>query len=206
VGLQLAALHGVDVPLPRQITAAHLKKRPHELAALLGEVDKSWMQPLLRLALRLERDAGALEGHAPVTLHGSLSPAGLLLDGQQRIVFTDLESAQRGPAALDLGAWIADSFARALRASDPAPVVTRAWQSFVAGYAAGGGDYVPEPVLAWATAFNLCELAWRNVTRGRAGHFAPTAQLIELAETIAQAGTPRAAEGTRADGERRQIA
>jgi hypothetical protein len=205
VGLRLAALHAVAVPLQRQVTLAQLKKRPHELAASLGEVERSWMQPLLRVALRLERDAGTVESGAPVTLLGAVHPAGMRLDAQQRVCFTDLEHVQRGPAALDLGAWIADTLCRSVLEGDPPQLATRAWQSFLAGYAAGGGDYVPEPVLAWATAYQLCETAWRGVTRLEPGRLALTKHLIALAEAIAQAGTPRAAEGSGGElGERRQ--
>ena len=201
IGMQLAALHSVAVPLERFVTLADLKKRPHQLAALLGEVDRSWMQPLLRLALLLERDAAVAERSTPVTLHGGLHPRNVLVDAQQRVSFIELESACRGPAALDLGAWIAETLYRALLEGRTPRHATRAWQAFLAGYAAGGGEYVAEPVLAWATAFQLCQRAWRCVANLKPGRFALTPHLIALAEAIASARTPRA--GAEEVGDRR---
>jgi aminoglycoside phosphotransferase (APT) family kinase protein len=194
IGMQLAALHGVATLRDRVATLDELRKRPHQVAAVLGNVDRSWAQPLLRLALRLEQGVAALDDAPAVTLHGDLRPHNVRVDAEQRVSLLGLDRVRRGPAALDLGAWIAETLYRVLLEGDTPRNATRAWQAFLAGYAAGGGEFVSEPVLAWATAYQLCQKAARCVTYLKPGRFALTPMLIALAEAIAAAGTPRAAE------------
>lgn len=189
VGLQLAALHRVSAPIERILSRADVAHRPAEVAAVLGEVDATWKPALARLTKALAHGSTARE-YSAVTLHGDLHPRNVLLEGQHLSII-DLDSVRRGPALLDLGAWIADALYRALLQGAAPARATASWQAFVAGYAAGGGEQFDEPQLAWAAAYQLlCQRAWRCVVNLKPGRFALAPQLIALTEAILRARSP----------------
>jgi thiamine kinase-like enzyme len=118
-------------------------------------------------------------------LHGDLHARNILVDGGQ-LAFIDLDGLQRGPAALELGGWIAGSMYRALL-DDAAPArESAAWQALLDAYAGAGGTAPESHELALATAWNLlCQRAWRCVVNLKLGRYAIAPRLIELAHDIA---------------------
>jgi Ser/Thr protein kinase RdoA (MazF antagonist) len=143
---------------------------------------------VLQHAAACLREGLDAQGEAPAcTLHGDLHPRNILADGEQ-LALIDLDGLRRGPAVLELGAWIADGMYRALLDGAAPTRDGDAWQALLDGYAAAGGA-VPRPRdLAWATAWNLlCQRAWRCAVNLKPGRFEIAPRLIALAcETAAQ--------------------
>lgn len=190
VGEQLAALHAVATPVRRAVTRDELQRAPADVAAVLGLVDATWQPALDGLAAALSRGAAELGGDL-VTLHGDLHPRNVLVDGD-RVGLIDLDGARQGPAALDLGAWIADTLYRTLLDDADPEVASASLHAFIAGYAAGGGMLPRAQTLAWATAYQLvCQRAWRCVVNLKPGRFALAPRLIALADALLH-GTPLA--------------
>jgi len=194
VGEQLAALHATPVPVARTTTAANLRQQPRRVAELLGQVEPAWKPLLTRLVRRLEAGGGALEREAAVTLHGDLHPRNILVDGE-RHAFIDLDSACRGPAVIELGAWVADALYRAVLGGVAPRQVAPPWRAFLAAHAYACGPAADESLLAWCTAHNLlCKRAYRCVANLKPGRFEAVPQLLALADSIASAGTADAIE------------
>jgi len=193
VGEQLAALHATPVPVART-TAETLRLQPRQVAEMLGQVEPAWTPLLTRLVGRLEAGGGALEREAAVTLHGDLHPRNILVDGE-RHAFIDLDSAYRGPAVIELGAWVADALYRAVLGGVAPRQVAPSWRAFLAAHAHASGRAADESLLAWSTAHNLlCQRAYRCVANLKPGRFEAVPQLLALAGSIASAGTVDAIE------------
>ena len=197
VGAQLAALHATPVPLARTLTAASWCEAPRRAAELLGSVEPGWAPRLAQLLSRLEAAVlGCMDAFArepAVTLHGDLHPRNIVLDGPA-LTFIDLDGACRGPAVIELGAWVGDALYRALLAgavwqaapSQAAPP----WRAFITAYEHASGRAVDESLLAWSTAHHLlCQRAYRCVANLKPGRFEVVPQLLALAEAIAAAGS-----------------
>ena len=196
VGRLLAALHGCAVPAPALADAAALATQRQQALALLqaaGLVQDDAHQPRLsRLAGWLQQAADALVKQPAVTLHGDLHPANLLVDGD-RLWLIDFDSVRIGPAALELGGWVADSLQRALLTGQPLVDAARSWRAFLAGYEAAGGAAVPGQLLAWGAVHHLvCRRASGNVANLKPGRLAAVPQLLRWAEQIAAAGSVEA--------------
>jgi hypothetical protein len=193
VGEQLAALHATPVPLSRVTTAATLREQPRRVAELLASVEPAWKPLLARLVRRLEEGAAALEREAPATLHGDLHPRNILVDGES-YAFIDLDSLRKGPAVIELGAWVADVLYRGVLGRVAPRELAPSWRAFLAAHAAASGRAVHEPLLAWSTAHNLlCQRAYRCVANLKPGRFEAVPALLALAESIASAQTLDAA-------------
>ena len=189
VGEQLAALHATQVPVARTTTAATLRQQPRRVAELLGQVEPAWKPLLTRLVIRLEAGSGALEREAAVTLHGDLHPRNILVDGESH-AFIDLDSACRGPAVIELGAWVADALYRAVLDGIAPWQGAPSWRAFLAAHAHASGHAADESLLAWSTAHNLlCQRAYRCVANLKPGRFEAVPELLALADSIASAGT-----------------
>jgi len=193
VGAQLAALHATPVPVSRMAQAETLRRQPHQVGRLLSQVEPAWEPLLARLVRRLDAGAGGLAREAAVTLHGDLHPRNILVDGASH-AFIDLDDVQLGPAAIELGAWVADALYRAVLDGDAPRQVAPSWRAFLQAYAGAGGCAVDAPLLAWSTAHNLlCQRAYRCVANLKPGRFEAVPALLALADSIAGAGTVDAA-------------
>lgn len=186
LGGQLAALHGIELPdLPVIDTDnlhARLARAMHDLAWLLPAQAATLraLQPLLLAGLRW------LTGLPMATLHGDLHARNVLVDGDQ-LGLIDLDSLRRGPALLELGAWLADAQARALLEGQPAATARREWQPLLDGHARACGQTPAAAALAWATAWQLLvQRAWRAAVNAKPGRLAQVPALLALA--LAQAG------------------
>lgn len=193
VGQQLAALHAIPVPASRTTAVQALHQQPRQVAELLGQVEPAWKPLLTRLAGRLEAGGGALVREAAVTLHGDLHPRNVLVDGEKQ-AFVDLDSVRRGPAVIELGAWVADGLYRAVLDGIATRQAAPSWRAFLQSYAGASGRAVDASLLAWSTAYNLlCQRAYRCVANLKPGRFEAVPALLALADSIASAGTVDAA-------------
>jgi Ser/Thr protein kinase RdoA (MazF antagonist) len=183
-GALVAALHGTPAPAAPALGEAELRQRLHEVVAVLGQVLPTARPQLDDLATALLAGLPAALEAAPCTLHGDLHPRNLLAEGEM-LSLIDLDSARRGPAVLELGAWLADGLYRAALQGHDLAATTRAGQAFVAAYAAAGGARHDAQALAWATAWQLlCQRAWRCVVNLKPGRFALTPRLLEQASGL----------------------
>ncbi len=196
VGRQLAALHATPIPRATHVDAAALRTQQAAAAELLARVWPSWRPRLARLASRLATGAAALDGEAITTLHGDLHPRNILVSGTQhgaqhraQHAFIDLDSVRRGPAVIDLGAWVADSFYRAVIEGIEPRRAYPSLQHFLRAYADAAGRDADASLLAWSTAHHLlCQRAVRCVANLKPGRFAAVPTLLALAEAVAAAG------------------
>ncbi len=188
VGAQLAALH--ETPSKKGIRHAHIERRPREVAEMLGLVEPRWQPTLAHLVDALRASARALAMAPTVTLHGDLHPRNILVD-DGRVALIDLDTARLGPAAIDLGSWIADALYRAVLDGLKPATVAPAWRAFIAAYGEASGRAAPAmPLLAWSTAYHLlCERAYRAVANLKPGRWEGVPMLLALAERIAQSAT-----------------
>lgn len=193
LGAQLAALHGTPVAAARVLTLDSLRARLAEVIEVLSEMLPASRSTLLRAAEHLSGGLRWLDGAALVTLHGDLHPRNILAEGGQ-VALIDLDGLCRGPALLELGAWVAESIYRALL-EGAAPMRDRAaCQALLDGYADAGGTCPHRQALAWATAWNLLtQRAWRCVVNLKPGRFAIAPRLIALASNLARANHLEAA-------------
>jgi Phosphotransferase enzyme family len=186
LGAQLAALHGTHVAVASEISRGVLYTRLIEVTKLLGDALPASRDTLRCTADHLINGLRWLDDAALVTLHGDLHPRNVLADGDQ-LALIDLDDVHRGPALLELGAWLAEGMYRAVLEGDNPTRDQPAWQALLEGYAkAGGGRPMPQ-ALAWACAWNLlCQRAWRCVVNLKPGRFAIAPMLITLAADIAR--------------------
>lgn len=186
LGAQLAALHGTPVAAASDLSRAVLYTRLIQITELLGDALPASRGTLRRAAEYLTDGLRWLEGADLVTLHGDLHPRNVLSDGDQ-LALIDLDDLHRGPALLELGAWMAEGMYRAVLEGGAPTRDQQAWQALLEGYAGAGGIQPPPQALAWACAWNLlCQRAWRCVVNLKPGRFAIAPGLITLAADIAR--------------------
>lgn len=190
VATQLAAVH--ETPLRGLLTLGTdtLAQQVHDSAALLARVEPAWQARLQGLVAWLQAGASALAGEPHVTLHGDLHLNNILADGS-RLTLIDFDSMRSGPAAIELGGWVADMLYRCvLRGSDPRRAAPSC-RAFLAAYAQGAGQApVADALLAWSVVHALlCKRAYRCVVKLKPGRFAAVPALLAMAEAIAQRGS-----------------
>jgi Ser/Thr protein kinase RdoA (MazF antagonist) len=189
VGSQLAALHATPAPAWRTTTADTLLAQPRAVADVLGRVEPAWKPLLARLTGRLEAGAAALANEPALTLHGDLHPRNILVDGATQS-FIDLDNVARGPAVIELGAWVADALYRAVLGGVAPQHAAPSWRAFLGAYADASGSAADESLLAWSTAHNLlCQRAYRGVANLKPGRFEAVPALLALADAISGAGS-----------------
>jgi hypothetical protein len=191
LGAQLAALHGTPVRMAREITPESMRARLAEVVALLGPVlDEAKVRHAAQL---IEDGRHALRQSAPCTLHDDFHARNILVadlhDGP-RVSLIDLDGLRRGPALLELGAWVADAMYRALLDGADARRDEAAWQTLIDAYAAAGGQRPNAHALRWATAWNLLtQRAWRCVVNLKPGRYALAPRLLGAAIDLVQPRT-----------------
>ncbi|EHR72772.1 phosphotransferase family protein [Burkholderiales bacterium JOSHI_001] len=190
LGAQLAALHGSPLGsgVPVQVDAMHA--RLLEVSRVLTLALPQHERALKQLAGRLMLGLHWLQGVAPVTLHGDLHPRNILVDAadDDALSLIDLDGAQRGPAVMEFGAWIAEGMYRALLDGAPAHRDAPSWRAMLHGYVSEGGAALFEPALAWSAAWHLMvDRIWRSVVNLKPGRLANVPQLIALADLLADA-------------------
>ncbi len=195
IGALVAALHASAAPAAPLQERAQLERRLGEVVAVLSLVQPELAPRLQGLASALAGGLADLAGAAAAacTLHGDLHPRNLLAlaePGGWRLCLIDLDSARRGPAVLDLGAWLADVLYRARLMDQGAAQAEAAGAAFLKGYTGAGGQVCQPAQLAWATAWQLlCQRAWRCAVNLKPGRFLLLAGLVGQAESLlAQAG------------------
>jgi hypothetical protein len=186
LGAQLAALHATPLALERELTAPLLRDRLHDVVRMLSPVLD--VDALRRAAQAIDGGWRALDGAATATLHGDFHPRNILIDEPTgTVALIDLDGMRRGPALLELGAWIADAMYRALLDGAPAQRDEAAWLALLDGYVAAGGQRPDPRALRWATAWNLlAQRAWRCVANLKPGRFEQAPRLVALAAALAQ--------------------
>jgi thiamine kinase-like enzyme len=185
LGAQLAALHATPVATQRELTLSSLRARLHEVNHVLGNVLPASHDALQSAVALLETGLDNLNHTPAATLHGDLHARNILAEAGQ-LGLIDLDGLRRGPAVLELGAWIADGMYRALLDGAAPARDSASWQAMLDGYGSANGQ-VPRPrELAWATAWNLlCQRAWRCVVNLKPGRYAIAPRLVELARDVA---------------------
>jgi hypothetical protein len=186
LGAQLAALHGTPVAAACDLTRAVLYTHLIQITELLGDALPASRGTLQRAVEHLTDGLRWLDDAALVTLHGDLHPRNVLADGDQ-LALIDLDDVHRGPALLELGAWMAEGMYRAVLEGDVPTRDQQAWKALLDGYSDAGGIRPLPQALAWAGAWNLlCQRAWRCVVNLKPGRFAIAPRLITLAAEIAR--------------------
>ena len=106
----------------------------------------------------------------------------------------DLDGLRRGPALLELGAWVADGIYRAVLDGAPPLRDAPAWRALLDGYGRAGGRVPVDAALAWSAAWSLLtQRAWRCVVNLKPGRFAIAPSLVVLAARLADASSLEAA-------------
>lgn len=188
LGAQLAALHATATSTPREITPESLRQRLDEvvrvLSPLLGAAVPAAAQALLSAWPGL--------GTRTSTLHGDFHGRNILVEdrpGGPRVALIDLDGLGRGPALLELGAWIADAIYRALLDGDPAEREGRSWRALLDAYVQAGGERPAPAALRWAVAWQLLtQRAWRCVVNLKPGRYVLAPRLVQLAAELAGRG------------------
>lgn len=184
VGALVASLHATPAPAAPLQTLHALRQRLQLVLVLLCQVQPALQPRLLRLADLLAQGLDAAAAGPISTLHGDLHPRNLLVDGE-RLTLIDLDSAHRGPALLELGAWLADALYRAQLDGHDATATAAACQAFLAGHRAGGGAAFAARHVAWATAWQLlCQRIWRCVVNLKPGRYALLPGLLAAAQAL----------------------
>lgn len=165
LGKTLAEFHGAPIPEAVPSFTRFDPERMQEGAAVIGLVRPDVAALAQQVGNALCSRTEAVSGPA-VCLHGDVHPKnGILRDG--RIVLIDLDQAASGPAAADLGSFLA-----ALRYEVVAGILSetaerRLAYAFLSGYATAR-ELPAEPALRWYTAAALfAERAQRSVSRVR---------------------------------------
>lgn len=186
LGAQLAALHAVPVAEARELSSAALQERLQEAVQLLAQVLPSARARLERLLPLLLQGLQRFAAGPLATLHGDLHPRNILVDGS-RLGLIDLDGLRRGPALLELGAWMADGIYRAALGGLPSQSDAAAWCALLDGYARAGGTRFDHAALTWATAWNLiAPRALRCIVNLKPGRWVIAPRLIEQAEALLQ--------------------
>jgi Ser/Thr protein kinase RdoA (MazF antagonist) len=135
------------------------------------------------IALRRRLGAGPRYAGGVVLLHGDCHPKNALDDGA-RLTLVDLDQAGVGPAAADLGSFLARLRVGTITGAHTPLDERTLTSSFLAGYAEHG--VVPcSPALAWHTAAALIgEQAVRAVNRVRPAVLARLATVVAAAEEV----------------------
>ncbi len=187
LGAQIAALHATPLQTPQETTLDGMRARlahvvQHLTPVLGGEA-------LHRAALAIDGGWQALDGLPMATLHGDLHAGNILVsdrNGAPHVSLIDLDSIKRGPALLELGAWVADAMYRALLDGAHAERDKAAWCALIGAYADAGGLRPDPRALRWATAWSLLtQRAWRCVINLKPGRFALAPRLVALATELA---------------------
>jgi len=186
LGAQLATLHATPVCTPSTLTADGLRTRLAEavagLAPLLGK------ERVHAAARAVDSGWHALDGLPMATLHGDFHSRNILVDERAdgpRVALIDLDGLRRGPALLELGAWVGDAMYHALRDGAPAQRDKAAWCALIDAYVDAGGTRPDPRALRWAAAWGLLtQRAWRCVINLKPGRFALAPRLVELATEL----------------------
>jgi aminoglycoside phosphotransferase (APT) family kinase protein len=185
LGAQLAALHATPIGGVRETTREALHLRLTAVNQLLHQTLPDSSSTLLQLTKLLTEGLHFLDGVSQVTLHGDLLRCNILAHGDQ-ISLIDLDNLHRGPALLELGAWVSDSMYFAVLNADAPTKDMDEWEALLDSYAASGGRRPQPKALAWAVAWNLLtQRASRCVANLKPGRFSIAPRLIELAARIA---------------------
>ncbi len=188
LGEQLAALHGTPVHTPRELTRQALQERLTAvvagLAPILGD------DAVHRAAQALSDGWQALDGWPQATLHGDFHVRNILVDHRAdgpRVNLIDVDGIRRGPALLELGAWVADAMYSALLNGAPPQRDEASWGRLIDAYVDAGGMRPDPRALRWATAWSLLtQRTWRCVMNLRPGRFALTPKLVALTRELAR--------------------
>jgi Ser/Thr protein kinase RdoA (MazF antagonist) len=196
IGAQLAALHATPTATPIDITPGAMRERlaevVHVLSPILGEA------ALQSAAQALQEGWPALaDGAAASTLHADFHGRNILVDdrsGGPHVSLIDLDGLCRGPALLELGAWIADAIYRALLEGAAPDTERPVWRALIDGYVDAGGRRPAPLALAWAVAWNLLtQRAWRCVVNLKPGRFELAPRLVHLAAELARGSSAEVA-------------
>jgi aminoglycoside phosphotransferase (APT) family kinase protein len=195
IGEQLALLHATPTDAPAAISPAGLREQLAKvvrvLSAVLGpcEVEAA--------AGALLSDWGLDGSEPPATLHGDFHGRNILVEALPagpRVALIDLDGLCRGPALLELGAWIADAIYRALLEGAAPDRDRPAWRTMIEAYVAAGGRRPGPAALRWAVAWQLLtQRAWRCVVNLKPGRYELAPRLVRLAADLAGGGAAEVA-------------
>jgi thiamine kinase-like enzyme len=207
VGELIALLHATPVPLPveRGVTIDDLRRERRRTAFVVASIDgdatlRRSPGPATRtadLVHLLERADAALPTLRPATLHGDLHRVNVLVGRDDTLALIDFDGMRRGPAALELGSWIADSMVLALLEGQAPATTAPQWRAMLRAYAevSDRASMPDEAVLAWATAHQLLvQRAYRCIANLKPGRLAIVPAVLELATAIARERSLDAAE------------
>jgi aminoglycoside phosphotransferase (APT) family kinase protein len=154
IGERLAALHGVETSLPREMDHAF------QLAMLRGSLERAHdtLAGSAREACALGEHLLALGASFPelpaVTLHGSFRLSHVM-DTADGVAFIDLDGANAGDPGVDLGRFLAHLRRLEAQGSIAPAVADAIAREFCRGYQAAASVRVSEERIGWATAVHL---------------------------------------------------
>lgn len=184
LGEALGHLHGIGLPGLRAVGTADVLARLDESAWRLGLAVPPLAARLQRLARELAGEAMADEPAGNLTLHGDLHLNNVLAAGDA-LYFVDFDSLRQGPAALELGSFVAALDYRGALHRVPDQAVRAATAGFLSAYQAASGRRVPGRHIAWYRACALLgERMSRCLTSLKPGRFELIEGLLARAEAL----------------------
>lgn len=180
LGAAVAALHGTPVPGVPALGAADRLQQLREAARVLGRACP-------RLEARLAKLVGCLTAtlpacRNPVTLHGDLHMNNVLIGEGEGAALVDFDGISAGPAALELGGFVAGLIYRGLLHGTPADAVAGAVAALLAAYRRHGAQAPDTAELAWHAAAALVqERAFRCLTSLKPGRYELVEPLVDEA-------------------------
>jgi hypothetical protein len=190
----LAALHLVAIGgLPAQGPPAILRRIERKTLTRVRIALPRLASPAEALFAELVAVAATLPARAPVTIHGDLHTANVIIDAGAP-TFIDLDSLAAGDAAYDLALLGSRLILSALRVGGRAEAAIEAARELPALYVRAGGEPVPAPVYAWYLAALLLGRQLKTCLRNAAPQTEALAPiLIDLARaTLAGGALPAA--------------
>jgi Ser/Thr protein kinase RdoA (MazF antagonist) len=185
VGRCLGALHGIAVDGPAEICPSGILARVHRTADQMAEALPHAAALARQVAGRLAHTFPVAGPVARATLHGDLHLNNILADGE-RVGFVDLDDLRTGPAAADLGSFIAGLIYRGMLHGQAPSMPEAAVAGFLDGYAEQALSPSWREIRWHVAAALVCERAWRCFTSLKPGRL----QLVDelLAAALALAG------------------
>lgn len=188
LGAQLAALHACEAGVSRTLNVAVLQSELDEVVTLVRDACPETAGDLMKLQHVLSAWLPSLASAPRGTLHGDLHPGNVLVHGST-VSLIDLDGAREGPVVLELGAWMADGWYRALLVGASVPSSFVASRALLTAYTTAAGVLPTEGDVARAAAWALLvQRVRRCVLNLKPGRFVLVPSLVAAAARVAARG------------------
>lgn len=202
LGAAVAELHRIRLPGLRELPAAEILSTLHGRTRMLAQAIPQLAGRLRKLSRTLTESAAVVMALGDASLHGDLHLNNVLADGQD-LYLVDFDSLGQGPAAIELGSFIAALQYRAAmrRMSDLDARVSA--ECFLRAYESVSRSHLRRREIAWhAAAALIYERMSRCLTALKPGRFELMNDLLDRAELLCAGALGRSRSGESAREER----